>query len=168
MKTHWTGLTRRLFPAFGHPSYTRLVDWHAGELDAPLLASTTRHVLTCPRCQRETARIRRVLDRSSAALDRAAAPPPAERAVERLPGLLRNRALVRATHDRYRQERALRLVAVLRPYLGQPPMSLLERAESGDFLSEVRRLADVFLGKQAAGALIDLPDLEAGESEGLG
>ncbi len=167
MLTSLKGLTRRLLRSFGHPSYTELVDWLAGELDGPVLGSTTRHVLSCHACQRETKRIKSVLERSSAVLDWEAAPPPPQRAAGRLPGLLRNAAVIRIAEERHRQERALRLAAALRPYLGQRPMSLLEHLGSSGFLPEVGRLAGVFLGRQAAAALIDTPDWQDAGSEGM-
>ncbi|MCC7176228.1 MAG: hypothetical protein IT159_13640 [Bryobacterales bacterium] len=162
----WKWLARRVSRVLGHPSSTRLLDWVAGELDGRLQAATSGHVFTCTKCQRETERIRALLARSSAALDYAAAPPSAEHAVERLPELLRNQALIRATQERYRQERALRLAAVLRPYLGQYPLSLLERSESGEYVPRACRLAGLFLGSQAAAALTDVPGLEAARPEG--
>jgi hypothetical protein len=168
MKTTWGRLTRRLFPAVGHPSFRHLVDWDAGELDERWLVWTTKHVLACPRCRRVAEHIRQTLVRSSAELARAAAPPSVGPGVERLLSTISNEMVVRAARDRHTQEQCLWVVARLTPYFGPCPLSLLERVGSGRFLSEAHHLAEIFLGRRAAGAMIEQQAVEPQSSEGIG
>ena len=156
MKT-WSGLLCRLGAFARHPDFAQLVDWHEGELDEHGLAWITKHVLACPKCRLQAGRIGRALEHYSLLPHGAAASAPVERGVEGLLGILRDPALLSLARERLRRELDFGLAARMRPCFGSYPIALLDRSASGGpaFRTDIRRLAETFLGKKAAAAMAD-------------
>jgi len=138
-----------------------LAAWDEGEARRRGLTPVDRHILACPRCRFEAGRIRKLLE-SYSRLAVAQEPPPVEQGVERFLSILRNQVLFTAARKRFRRERDFRLLARLKPYFGCYPMSLLDLSpgEGPAFPAEIARLAEAFLGRRAAAAMIDLAEEE--------
>ncbi len=161
MSPSWSWIYRmRIVPR--HPSFRQLVDWHEGEIEDRFLVWTTKHVLACPRCRWETGVIRLVIGRGSTTLEEPDAAPAHDHEVDRLSSLMQDETVLAAMRQRLRANSDLQLVSRLWPYLGQYPLSLLERSVTGGlpFDAEVAHVTEVLLGRKAAAVLLASRRLE--------
>jgi hypothetical protein len=154
--TTWSRLLRRLGALRRHPDFVQLVAWHEGELDEAGLEWISRHIDACPKCRLQASRIGRALGHYAPPQNGPSDPASVGRGVESLLGILRDPALLGLARERLCRELAFRLAAELGVFFGSYPMSLLEgpAARGPASRTEIVRLAETFLGREAAATLL--------------
>lgn len=145
-----------------HPDFEELVAHRDGELVISRAASVAEHLKVCSECRAEARRIELGMVAGARALAEAAASPPAEEGLQRLFRVLRDDHLLAAEQERLSRERDHRLVKELKAYFGSYPETLLKRSpdEGRAFRQEIGRLAQCFLGRTAALALLERIDFK--------
>jgi anti-sigma factor RsiW len=149
-----------------HPDFVELVAYRDGELNVPRGTSIAQHLQDCSGCQATASRIELALENGARAAGETAAVPAAGEGLERLLRVIRDESLLAAEQERLRRERNHRIVAELRTYFGSYPELLLRISpeEGPVFRAEVGRLAQSFLGRTAASALLGRIDPEMGRA----
>jgi hypothetical protein len=140
----------------GHPDIHLLFLWQESGAAKGELDWVGTHMRGCEKCRRQVESAQSVLERTSLALDGPETPAALAPGEARLLGVLRDEETVLAVSERLQRGRDVRLATGLAPYFGAYPKWMLEQSFVGGqpFGSQVRRLAEAFLGRKAAGALM--------------
>jgi hypothetical protein len=139
-----------------HPGFTDLLAYHDAELRSAQGALVARHLRVCPSCSLAVLAIEQSLLQGKALFELSDAAPPVKESRERILELVGNQERLASERERLRRERNSRIVSELSTYFGSYPARLSQKSPEADavFDAQISRLAQLFLGRDTASALL--------------